>query len=166
MAPLSRLCLGLLIVLSLGRIPVAAAQVQPPRLVHVPTLQYPPLAHTTCTRGRVAAVVTITPAGTVNRVDVLYGSQFFREYARAFFRELRFGPSADSSQRREAIHLRFWFVPRATPPESLGVIVVQPADIELRDYPPDISCQDCSDEGRRQAQLEHDRQCFASPNDQ
>ena len=166
MAPLSRLCLGLLIVLSLGRIPVAAAQVQPPRLVHVPTLQYPPLAHTTCTRGRVAAVVTITPAGTVDRVDVLYGSQFFREYARAFFRELRFGPSADSSQRREAIHLRFWFVPRATPPESLGVVVVPPADIELRAYPPDITCQDCSDEGRRQAQLEHDRQCFASPNDQ
>ena len=166
MPVLSRLCLSLPIVLSLGRIPVAAAQVQPPPLVHVPTLQYPPLAHSTCTRGRLALVVTIAPTGTVDSVDVLYGSQFFRGYAREFARGLRFAPSADSSRRREALHLRFWFVPRATPPESLRVIILPPADIEIRAYPPDISCQDCGKEGGRQAQLEHDRECFASPNDQ
>lgn len=112
---------------------------------------YPPIAQAACVQGRVAVVVDVDPTGNVTATDVLYGHPLLWQTAVKVARDWKFNAvKEESSQRRELLRFTFRVLPFEAPQKELAPFWSSRTDVEIRTYPIEPSCDDCSEKRRRQ----------------
>lgn len=138
---------------SAGHLPRCRAQrLDEPRVASTNVPAYPPLARAACVQGRVAVVVTLDQDGKVTNVETLFGHPLLRQLSEAAARLWTFEPVRDGGvQRRQVIKFVFRILPFETPPKKVRAVFLTPTDVEVRAYPFEPICDDCSP--RRQKEL-------------
>lgn len=113
--------------------------------------RYPPIARAACIQGAVAVLVNVDSTGKVTATDTLYGHPLLRRSAEEAASAWTFGSSKDeSSVRREVLRFVFHILPFETPAKKLKPVWSGDADVEIKAYPAEPSCDDCSEKRRRQ----------------
>ena len=120
-----------------------ANSVSEPKVKSTELPSYPPLARAACVQGSVAVLVEIGEEGQVTATDILYGHTLLRSAADSAAKKWRFEARSDTA-RREVLRFTFRILPFETPAKRLKAILTRPTDVEIRSYPPEPSCDDCS----------------------
>ena len=110
---------------------------------------YPPMARAACVQGMVAVLVAISPDGTVASADALYGHPLLRGAATQAARQWRFQAEVEG-ERREVLKFLFRVMPWNTPRRNVKAVFRSSTDIEIRSYPGELTCDDCSPQRARQ----------------
>ena len=119
---------------------------------------YPPMARVACVQGIVAVLVVIAPDGTVTSADTLYGHPLLRGAASQAARQWRFQANAAvEGGRREVLRFLFRVMPWNTPRRNVKAVFRSFTEIEIRSYPGELTCEDCSP--RRAKQLRRSGRC-------
>ncbi len=123
-----------------------------PRVASTSIPAYPPLARAACVQGRVAVVVNVDQDGKVTNVETLFGHTLLRPAAEAAARLWMFESAKNGSiQRRQVIKFIFRILPFEATSKKVRPTFLTPTDVEVRSYPAEPSCDDCSP--RRQREL-------------
>jgi len=102
-------------------------------------------------QGAVAVLVDVDATGKVTAADIFYGHPLLRRSAEAAARAWTFDVSKDDpSVRREVIRFSFHILPFETPEKKLKPVWSSNTDVEIKSYPMEPSCDDCSEKRRRQ----------------
>lgn len=129
-----------------------AQNLDEPRVASTNVPAYPPLARAACVQGRVAVVVNLDQDGKVTKVETVFGHPLLRPAAEATARRWTFESTKDGSiQRRQVIKFNFRILPFEASSKKVRNTFLTPTDVEVRSYPAEPSCDDCSP--RRQREL-------------
>ncbi len=94
-------------------------------------------------QGSVAVVVEMGQDGQVTGTDILYGHPLLRSAAETAARKWRFEAAANGA-RREVLRFTFRILPFETPAKRVKATFTRATDVEIRSYPYEPSCDDCS----------------------
>jgi len=127
-----------------GLVPISQARfLQEPTVKSTELPSYPPLARAACIQGSVAVVVEMGQDGQVTGTDILYGHPLLRSAAETAARKWRFEAAANGA-RREVLRFTFRILPFETPAKRVKATFTRATDVEIRSYPYEPSCDDCS----------------------
>ena len=115
---------------------------------------YPGLARQACVEGTLAVVVKIDKDGRVTATDVIYDHPIFRDNTQIAASQWKFGPAnGPKAGRRQVLRFTFRILTSKTPAEDMNPVFTGPTDVEVRAYPPRITCHDCTAEDEEKLQV-------------
>ena len=130
------------------------SEYEEPIVVSSTVPSYPVLARQACVEGSVAILVEIDKEGRTSTTDIIYGHPLFRTNTEIAARQWRFASASDSeARRRQVLRFTFRILASKTPAKDMRPAFARPTDVEIRVYPPRITCNDCTAEDEEKLQV-------------